>query len=268
MMLRNLPSEIRNIIYEKTLTGPEGKFFIGTEHSRELCRSRAVLDNNMHPFERLSNEANPRVASTRNIALLRTSKAIHAEAGAIIYGQKLVFSDLVALQSFLAGLHTSQISLLRHVVLDTDHWHYRTNRRPFMPGVFALLAGADSLESLDPDIRHLDPVSVRLNNAMMPDETTNVTVADWDATVACVMAAEVYCPLFTYLRRAVVVRGIGKVVEVLDVFDSVFREGPDCIRTTYQAWNIVGVPWTEERKAAMKKAMGEEIKRLLKGDNN
>lgn len=240
----------------------------------------------MHPFEPLSDHANPRVACTRNIALLRTSKAIHDEAGAIIYGQKLVFSDLVALQSFLAGLRPSQISLLRHVILDTnyrshgtpvtDHrehvvfttpnWHYSADKRPFMPGVFALLAGADSLETLDPDIRHFDLASVILNSAMLPYETMNIT--DWDAKVARAMAAEVYCPLFTYLRRAVVVRGIDKVVEVLDVFDSVFRVGPDCIRTTYQPWNVVGVPWTEERKAAMKKAMGEEIKRLLKEDNN
>lgn len=220
----------------------------------------------MHPFERPSDDGNPRVASTLNVALLRTSKAIHDEAGAIIYGQKLVFSDLVALQSFLAGLRPSQISLLRHVVLDTDHVHYRTNSRPFMPGVFALLAGADSLESLNPDIKHLGLVSMRLNNTMLPYETINVI--DWDATVARAMAAEVYPFLFTYLRRAVVVRGIGKVVEVLDVFDSIFREGPDCIRTTYQPWNVVGVPWTEERKATMKKAMGEEIKRLLKEDNN
>lgn len=240
----------------------------------------------MHPFESLSDDANLRVASTRNIALLRTSKAIHAEAGAIIYGQKLVFSDLFALQSFLAGLRPSQIRLLRHVVLDTNyrshaapitdrrqrviapghHWHYRFNTRPFMPGVFALLAGADSLENLDPDIRHLSLESMRSNNAMLPYETINVI--DWDSMVARTMAAEVYCVLFTYLRRAVVVRGIDKVVEVLDVFDSIFREGPDCIRTTYQPWNVVGVPWTEERKAAMKMAMGEEIKRLLKEDNN
>lgn len=135
-----------------------------------------------------------------------------------------------------------------------------------MPGVFALLAGADSLEKLDPDIKHFDLASVGLNKAMLHYQTIDVT--DWDATVARAMAAEVYCVLFTYLRRAVVVRGIGKVLEVLDVFDSVFRDGPDCIRTTYQPWNVVGVPWTEERKAAMKTAMGEEIKRLLKEDNN
>lgn len=230
----------------------------------------------MYPFERLSEDANQRVASTRNLALLRTNKTIHAEAGAIVYGQKLVFSDLVALQTFLAGLRPSQISLLRHVVLDTNHqphltpvtghWPYRTNTRPFMPSVFSLLAGADSLEILDPDIKHLDLASVRLNNAMLPYETISVT--GWDATVARAMAAEVYCLLFTYLRRAVVVRGVGKVVEVLDVFDSIFREGPDCIRTHYQPWNVVGVPWTEERKEAMTKAMGEEIKRLLKEDNN
>lgn len=62
-------------------------------------------------------------------------------------------------------------------------------------------------------------------------------------------------------------RGIDKVMDVLNVFDMIFREGPDIVRGLHQPKNVKGAEWTEERKVAMKKAMGEEIERLLKQDN-
>lgn len=62
-------------------------------------------------------------------------------------------------------------------------------------------------------------------------------------------------------------RGINKVMEVLSVFDEVFRMGPERLRISFQLRHPVGSEWTEERKAAMKKAVGEEIERLVKADN-
>lgn len=277
-----MPREIRNIIYEKTLTRPDGKFFIGTEHSTTLCRSRAVLGNKLSPFTRLSDDrkytssavfsmfgpVNPPATSTRNLSILRTSKAVHAEAGTILYGQKLIFTDLAALQSFLSGLKHSQIRLLRHVEIGEDDFERYGYQRAFMPGVFALLAGADDLEKLRvPCINKMRaaPFSCR-DGLHHTDHTT--TVERWDAVVARNLAAEVYCRLFTYLREAVAVRGIDEVMGVLDVFEKVFRDGSDCMRIPFRPRQVVGVEWTEERRVAMRKAMGEEIERLLEADNN
>lgn len=260
---RNLPSEIRNIIYHKVLTTPDGTFFIRKEYSNELCRSRAILGNEWggFPFPTVSDYYNHR-ASTRNLALLRASKAVYAEAVAILYGQKLVFTDQVALQSFLAGLRPSQISLLRHVVLAPEHLRLRNE---FMPSVFAPLADGDNLETLDPDMRRVGWGRLRRNIAMLLDDT--LSIATWDAAVARTMAGDVYSHLFTYLRRAVAVRGIDKVMEVLDVFQDDFQTGLGTIRKEFKPRHVQKVEWTEERKTAMKKVMGEEIERLLKENN-
>lgn len=261
--LRDLSPEIRNVIYQKSLTRPDGKFFIDSAYSIELCRSQA------EPFKPPPSHPDYKQHAafkfTCNVALLRTSKAVHAEAGAIIYGQKLVFIDLTALQSFLAGLRPSQISLLRHVVLAPNIYH--SNRRydmSLMPSVFALLAGADSLETLDPDITQIFRASPRLSNPMIPSD---IRVPDWDALVGRAMAADVYCHLFTYLRRAVAVRGIDKVMEVLVVFERILRHGPVYVVSSWPR-SVMGVEWTEERRAVTKKAMGEEIVRLLEKDDN
>lgn len=133
-----------------------------------------------------------------------------------------------------------------------------------MPSVFSLLTGADSLETLDPDITRIDLASARLRS---PTIRSDISVADWDALVGRAMAVDVYCHLFTYLRRAVVVRGIDKVMEVLVVFGRILLHGPVYV-VSHWPRSVMGVEWTEERRAVMKNAMGEEIVRLLKKDNN
>ncbi|KAG6362678.1 hypothetical protein INS49_007771 [Diaporthe citri] len=269
---KKLPREIRNIIYHNVLTRPDGTFFIGTEYSAKLCRNKAILGNDrpnarsLSPSPFTSTDPNQDAASTRNLALLRTSKAVYAEAGAILYGQKLMFANLVALQSFLAGLRPSQISLLRHVALAHNREYQR--QVTFMTSVFALLAGADNLETFDPGMTRVGYLCLRPKTDMLLDDT--ISIAGWDVMVAHIMAAAVYCHLFTYLRRAVPVRGIDKVMQVLDVFELDFRNGlcTMSMRKQFQPRHVLDAEWTEERKAAMKKAMGEEIERLLKEDNS
>lgn len=259
---RNLPSEIRNIIYHKVLTKPGGTFFIHKGYSSELCRSRAVLGNERGGFLTVSDYYNHHRASTRNLALLRASKAVYAEAVAILYGQKLVFTDHVALQTFLTGLRPLQISLLRHVALAPDDF---SRRNEFMPSLLAPLADAHNLETLDPDMKRVGWGRLRRNSAMLLDDT--LSIATWDAVVARTMAGDVYSHLFTYLRRAVAVRGIDKVMEVLDVFQDDFQTGLGTIRKEFKPKHVRKVEWTEERKTAMEKVMGEEIERLLKENN-
>lgn len=259
---RNLPREIRNIIYHKVLTKPGGTFYIKSVYSDKLCRSRAILRTENHR-PTLSEYYNHITACTRNLAILRTSKAVHAEAGAILYGQKIIFADHVAMQSFLAGLRPSQISLLRHVEIAFDGDLYL--RQELMPSVFALLAGADNLETLDPDMTRIGYVRLRRNKDLLLDDT--LSIAGWDAVVARTMAGRVYCHLYTYLRQAVAVRGIDKVMEVLEVFEEDFRVGLGTIDNQFRPKHLLFVKWTEERKTAMKKVMGEEIERLIKAND-
>lgn len=245
----------------KTLATQDETFYIGSYHCRRLNRSRPVLGTGLSPFARLSNNMNQFAASPRNLALLRASKAVYAEAGQILYGQRLAFTDMSALQAFLLGLKPAQLGLLRHVGISDLRYEAH-----LMPSVFALLAGADSLETLIPGIENTwsAPVSLNISPHRIDD---TVSILEWDAVVGRQLAGEVYCRIFPYLRQAVPARGINKVMEVLSVFEEVFRKGSDRFVISFQLQHPVGSEWTEERKAAMKKAMGEEIERLVKADN-
>lgn len=243
----------------KTLATADGTFHIGTEHCPRLGRRRAHLATRLFPLDGLSNDADQPIASTRNLALLRASRTIHAEAGQILYGQRLEFTCLTAMQDFLAGLKPAQLGLLRHVALPQDFG----GDAAWMPGVFAFLAGADSLETLYPGIERMWLPPLRLSD-VEPHVEGTVSIGDWDAAVARNLADSVYYRMFTYLRRAVPARGIDKIMEVLDIFEEVFRMGPG----NYLPEDVRRMEWTKERKVAMKKAMSEEIVRLIQADNN
>lgn len=246
----------------KVLATPDETFYIGSYHCRRLNRSRPVLGTGLSPFDRLSNNMNQFAASSRNLALLRASKTVYAEAGQILYGQRLAFTDLSALQDFLLALKPAQLSLLRHVGLPDVG--YTTK---LMPSVFSLLAGAHSLETLIPGIENTwtAPVTLDISPHRVDD---TISTPEWDALVGRHMAGEVYCRLFPYLRQAVPARGINKVMEVLSVYEEVFMMGSDRYVVPPQIYRPVGSKWTKERMAAMKKVMGEEIERLVKADNN
>lgn len=199
--------------------------------------------------------------STRNVALLRASKTVHAEAVGILYGQRLVFEDILGLQTFLTNLHPSRIGLLRDVALAfRNQSHEKTNH--LMPRVFSLLAGADNLVTLCPDITDTKSLSFKLSNSFLHADATT-SVADWDLAVARSLAAEVYRQIFTYLRWAVPTLGIDKVMEVLDVFWKVFQFGLCAIRAESMPAHVRKAEWTEEREVALRKAMGQEIERLV-----
>lgn len=170
----------------KTLATPDETFYIGSYHCRRLNRSRPVLGTGLSPFARLSNNMNQFAASPRNLALLRASKTVYAEAGQILYGQRLAFTDLSALQDFLLGLKPAQLSLLRHVGI--SDLGYAAN---LMPSVFALLAGADSLETLIPGIESTwgEPLDLHIGPHRVDD---TVSIPEWDAVVGRHLAGEVY----------------------------------------------------------------------------
>ncbi|KAL1868875.1 hypothetical protein Daus18300_005711 [Diaporthe australafricana] len=133
-----------------------------------------------------------------------------------------------------------------------------------MPSVFAMLAGADSLETLcipEMSLARAICFPSRVDKMQTLEKTIDVAARD--------VAREVYGCLFTFLRRAVAVRGIDKVTEMMDVFGDVsVVHNPDRLRAPVQPRHIVGIQWTEERITALKKALGEEIERLLKEDVN
>ncbi|KAK2598734.1 hypothetical protein N8I77_012124 [Diaporthe amygdali] len=142
------PREIRNAIYKQSLAYPDGVFIIGSNHCIERGRRRAVLGHRLSPFMPLSGYTAEFSASTRNLAILRTSKTISAEVGKILYGEPLVFTEMVALQSFPTGLSQEKISLLRHVAVDDDVFGIYDGQQDVMPSVFALLKDAGGLENL------------------------------------------------------------------------------------------------------------------------
>lgn len=65
---------------------------------------RALLGHMLSPCLPLSKYPAECAASTRNVAISRTSKTIYGEAGMLLYHQQLVFAEMVALQCFLTGI--------------------------------------------------------------------------------------------------------------------------------------------------------------------
>lgn len=207
--------------------------------------------------------------STRNLAILRTSKKIYGEAGEILYGEPLVFTEMVALQSFLTGLSQEKISLLRHVGIDNDVFGIYDGQQDLMPSVFALLNGADNLESLR--IPAIVPIKAIFRTCVdgnhdITDDT--ISVACFDSVIARNLAAEVYSRIYTYLQVAVPARGIDKIMEVLQAFEDIFQFGHSHVGMASRPAHVADAEWTEERKGAMKKVMGQEIERLLEANKN
>lgn len=101
-----LPAELRNAIYELTLTMPEGSFLANkTKHSRNVVRLA---------FTRPVTRAVPRSQLPGpNTALLRTSKMVQAEGMGYLYGQHLSFADHHALNDFLAIVGPKNVKGLR-----------------------------------------------------------------------------------------------------------------------------------------------------------
>ncbi|KAI7320133.1 hypothetical protein KC315_g9541 [Hortaea werneckii] len=132
--LMELPPEIRDLIYEFALTDSTGTaIVVHTQNKRRVASRRRE-----------------RVRSPRCVlvpALLAASKQLHKEAYGFLYQTPLIFKDIHALHSFLAGIGSHR-AYVRDVLLQQwDYGYGRGTKNPMNYAAFPLLGLCTNLRS-------------------------------------------------------------------------------------------------------------------------
>lgn len=167
-----LPSEIRNTIYRECLVSHEVKdeprtalYFLACRRGYRRAVNRSTADVVVNPSHRRPHFAHhhPRGRSNsepRNetdptpvvkpvvVNLLATCKAVYAEAAPLLYHQRFVFHDSMALMNFVSECTPRTAALLRHV--EVVRWeHTRTQKQvAFLAMSMLATKGCVNLESL------------------------------------------------------------------------------------------------------------------------
>jgi len=142
----SLPAEIRNEIYEYTLTDFVGGFSVYTRthgNRYEVLRGGPLITHLRSTSDwRVDN----REIAPLGMSVLSINRSIHDEATSYLYSRHFYFEDGKALYLFLRCIGGKNRALLRHVTL--MNWTYNGTRVGFMHPAFDLLAEATGLQSL------------------------------------------------------------------------------------------------------------------------
>ncbi|KAK7732516.1 hypothetical protein SLS53_008401 [Cytospora paraplurivora] len=277
--LMELPGELRNKVYEHLLCLPDNEIYIGDQWSKEASRKQAIYGCKKYAwytsgdFSLTTYRQHLRTTVT-NFGILRTCKAVHAEAMGILYGQKFRFGDIDAMQTFLLRLSPATIARLRHV--DCFRFIVQTAWK-YAPAIFSLLRPATGLEYLR--IEGISKFRGHFDDKVGTEpHGHNMSVQGWDILVARNMAREVYTHMYPYMQVAVREKGAAGIMKILHVFGKALDEGPtrgnygtDALRYSEAQLRapsnrIYTAPWTPARASAMRAAMGEELARLAARD--
>lgn len=149
-----LPPEIRDLIYEFALTDSTGTAIVAhTQNKRRVASRRRARVK----FERKETgkargirlkfiDRSPRCVLVP--ALLAASKQLHNEAVGFLYQSPLIFKDIHALHSFLAGIGSHR-AYVRDVLLQQwDCGYGRGAKNPMNYAAFPLLGLCTNLNSL------------------------------------------------------------------------------------------------------------------------
>ncbi|RMY61079.1 hypothetical protein D0865_01185 [Hortaea werneckii] len=152
--LMELPPEIRDLIYEFALTDSTGTAIVAhTQNKRRVAsrrRSRVKFERKETGKARGIKlkfiDRSPRCVLVP--ALLAASKQLHKEAVGFLYQSPLVFKDIHALHSFLAGIGSHR-AYVRDVLLQQwDYGYGRGTKNPMNYAAFPLLGLCTNLRSL------------------------------------------------------------------------------------------------------------------------
>lgn len=152
----DLPAELRDMIYEMTLSDANGLSIVSNQSGyRHIARRGPVYPMEYYlrgwrrhfrvTGERAYQQVSP--ISTRFVpALLAVNKQINAEAINFLYGHDFAFSDSTALHSFLATIGICNQRRLTNV--EVKSWGQTGAAKGNNHASLTLLAGATNLKSL------------------------------------------------------------------------------------------------------------------------
>ncbi|CAN9253157.1 unnamed protein product [Alternaria alternata] len=242
-----LPAEIRNIIYEYTLTDPAGINLVGTfKHKRRTveripAKCQASISHDGPWSGALPINDNIRSQHEQPAALvpslLAVSKQIHQECIDILYGKnEFVFTNSFALYSFLINLGPRGAKHLK--TLRIRGWLYGRAMKGYNHSCFAALVWA-----------------------------TNITAFHIDASIGWYRASkygaeQLYRDAFPWMEAIGLAQGkVDAVVDIIkfsedhfDVLQSSYRHSSSAMSNEQKH---------QEFRAALRKSLGAQQKRIM-----
>ncbi|KAL1797799.1 hypothetical protein ACET3X_004405 [Alternaria dauci] len=243
----DLPAEIRNMIYEYTLTDPAGINLAGTwKHKRRTveritAKCQANISTNRNWTDtRLMND-NIRSQHEQPAALvpslLAVSKQIHQECIDILYGNnEFIFANSFALYNFMINLGPRTAKHLK--TLRIRGWLYGRAMKAYNHSCFATLVWATNITAFHIDTR----------------------VGGYRATKYG--AEQLYRDAFPWMEAVGLAQGkVDAVVDILQFGEDHF----DIHQSTYH--NLYGAPSNEQKqqefRATLRKCLGAQQKRVM-----
>ncbi|GAB7353733.1 hypothetical protein MBLNU459_g4131t1 [Dothideomycetes sp. NU459] len=156
--LLDLPAEVRNVIYRFALEDPGDLVLVGEDRVRRpearrgitIQRELADDDEGQATRHMIMGRFRAKIkagelASTETLSplLLCASRQVRREGGAVLYGQRLHFTDTKALYYFLAQVGFGNRVLVRDVVL--HEWGTSSSKQGLSHAAFTLLIEATGL---------------------------------------------------------------------------------------------------------------------------
>ncbi|KAH8908274.1 hypothetical protein BR93DRAFT_612209 [Coniochaeta sp. PMI_546] len=258
----SLPPELRNKIYELTLTDPNGIHIRSVKGWYRPQASHCSPQNCLPSpgYARFSNQQWLRPDGSKSgptpsgvpidykptlvPALLVASKSINAEAASMFWGQPFYVADMTAMHTFLVRMRPASMALMRNITIIS--WcASRTHKTMNLP-TFSLLRGALNLERLnifDTIVHH----PYRISRG-----------PDGDADRAKQVARKVWRDCFPWLEVMFDAGGV-------EALEKIFKLAEDNYKPSDQhfAPQTTSSRWTEARRTNCEQIMFEEIKRLI-----
>lgn len=271
---RELAPEIRNTIYKFSLMEPEGMVYLAQQPSNAYSSRRKLLrgvrDGGFGNWGfTMPDRSTMQRGSSRNTALLRTSKAVYKEAAGLVYGQTFGFFHLGALQAFLIPLSDTAFAFLRRVevrVADAE-WD-------LLPGMSLQLAHLESLKLGGIYGRfHGTPTMFTkyLNATARYLYTWDVTLENFDILTGIKIARDLYTYAYPLIQQMVEhggQEGVQKLLGMLDLYNNphVHLDGFRQVRDRFGSFSSGTIPWSDDRSQTVRVAVGEEMVKMVEED--
>lgn len=205
--------------------------------------------------------------STRNLALLRVSKAIYQEAVGFVYNQEFNFKNLPAMWAFLSCLSPETKCLLRHleVKLCENEWNFlpaisrelpaqgSNLERLIIPNLGGHVGVGNPGKYLKATHRHVESLENNLQTL--------------DMVIGIVMAKAVYDFMYPFVINFVKEKGVEELVDIMDLFKTKPHLDYKFWRVERRFHNLGSQPWSKTRADRARTAMIQEMRDIIEEDN-
>lgn len=259
---RELPTELRLLIFKHTLVNPDGIVSLEAQPLTHLRVRRKLHDRSALPWP--SKGKRP----SQNLQVFRVSKKVYGEAADIFYRQIFSFKNASAMQTFLLLQRPETRPRLRHFQVNVSDSEWA-----LMPGIAIQIAQLVNLKKLEiaglGEKTNCRDISKYLISTGRPPSAWHVTLASWDKLTGIKLARDTYPFLYPLFAQVIRDQGVGKLAEMIE-FDS----DPWKFLWSSRSWRhfedkfyrFKSMPLSTERRISRGAAMADEVVKLLEQD--